>query len=109
MVPSAPALAQGWQTPGKRLVGLRIVGSGCAMCREVRRVGVFVIVGSIQMVVSYAPDSVLWLGRVPPMATSIVGVSLVVLFCVYYVWPLVVLRGAMWYDRATGFKVMRAE
>lgn len=108
MLAGAVAIARGWQTPGKRLVGLRVQGRGCAMCRELRRSGVFVLLGTLQMGVNFAPDSSLWLMRLPPWVVSTVGLGAVVGLLVYYVWPLLVWRGAMPNDRATGFEVVRA-
>ena len=108
MLAGAVAIARGWQTPGKRLVGLRVQGRGCAMCRELRRLEVFVLLGTLQMGVNFAPDSSLWLMRLPPWVVSTVVLGAVVGLLVYYVWPLLVWRGAMPNDRATGFEVVRA-
>lgn len=105
MILSAIALGRGWGTPGKRLAGLQITGTGCAMCRELRRMGVFVMLGCGQVFLNSAPQS---FSQMPAWAVSSGAVALVVLGLIYYIWPLLVWRGAMPYDRATGFEVVRA-
>ncbi len=108
MIMGAVAIARGWQTPGKRLAGLRVLGRGCAMCRELRRLGPFLLAGTLQMLADLVPDAAVWLMRTPAWTVSAVGLTVVVGVLLYYVWPLLVWRGAMPYDRATGFKVVRA-
>ncbi|QUJ75418.1 RDD family protein [Sulfitobacter albidus] len=110
MLASALLLARRGRTPGKRLTGLRITGQGCAMCREVRRLGPFVLLGIGSTVLSVLPpDS---LADLPPMAQIWVyvggGVIVLLAFVWLYVWPLLRWRGAMPYDRATGFRVVSA-
>ena len=103
---SAIALARGWQTPGKRLLRLRVQGRGCAACREMRRLGVFVVWGTVQMLLSLSPDAVVAVMRVPSWITSVLGLVAIVAVLVYYIWPVIVWRGSMFYDRATGFEVV---
>ena len=93
---------------GKRLLGLRVQGRGCPACRELRRLGVFVLWGTVQMLFSLSPDAVVFLMRVPVWFTSALGLAVVVALLIYYVWPLLVWRGAMPYDRTMGFEAVRA-
>ncbi|MEQ6201590.1 hypothetical protein ABMC88_00925 [Sulfitobacter sp. HNIBRBA2951] len=104
----AVSLGLGHQTIGKRLAGVRAAGTGCAMCREVRKLGVFVLAGLGYLMMMAMPDALLLFAWVPDWATTAVGVTAVVLFCFYFIWPLAWWRGAMPYDRATGFEVVRA-
>jgi hypothetical protein len=99
------------QTPGKRLLGLRVAGSespGRWSAREVRRVGPFVLFGATTLALELSGPAVtaslmahlgLYLGVV-----ALLGLW----FLWYYLVPLVRWRGAMRYDRATGLQVVRA-
>ncbi|MEH6829304.1 MAG: RDD family protein [Sulfitobacter sp.] len=106
---SAVFIARSGQTPGKRLAGLRVQGQGCAMCREVRRLGLFVLFGGISMASGLlSKDMITGAAQVPVWLVLIFGLVLFTAFVAVYIWPLIRWRGAMPYDRATGFEVVRA-
>ena len=109
IIASAVLLARGRQTPGNRLAGIRIVGEGCAMCREVRRLGLFVVLGVFVLALGMASPTALAAMAQGPVALLLIGGAVVfVLAVAFYLWPLLRWRGAMPYDRATGFTVTRA-
>ena len=52
-----------WQgnTPGKKWLKLHVAGTGCIICRELRRSGWFLVIGAAQLLESVTFD---WLGFV---------------------------------------------
>ena len=114
MLASAMFLARNVQTPGKRLAGIRVVGEGCAMCRELRRLWPLVVLGGISFGFSATPPSALaTLAQAPAWTYVAGGLGVFVLsaffYIALYIWPMIRWRGAMPHDRATGFEVMRAK
>ncbi|MEM9584098.1 MAG: hypothetical protein AAGA08_13385 [Pseudomonadota bacterium] len=100
---AAAFLVRGRATPGKALLGLQIVGEGCALCREVRRVGPFVLFSSLETALM-----ALGVGLTVPVAIHATIVLIILAAAAYYyLWPLIRWRGAMRYDRASGFIVTR--
>ena len=109
IIASAVLFARDRQTTGKRLARIRIVGEGCAMCREVRRLGLFVVVGIFTLALGMAPPTALAAHQQGPVVLLLMGGAVVfVLAVALYIWPLLRWRGAIPYDRATGFTVTRA-
>ncbi|WP_366942638.1 RDD family protein [uncultured Sulfitobacter sp.] len=109
MILSGLFLARGWQTPGKRLADIRVTGEGCAMCRELRRWGMFVLIGCVTFTISALSTSSLAALAQAPVGMFIAGgLTVFVVFFAMYIWPILRWRGAMPYDRATGFRVERA-
>ena len=108
IVASASFLTKGQPSPGKRLLGLQIAGQGCPMCREARRLGPCLLLGMTSLLVP------LFL-QVEDLTTLSGNLSLIILIAVplllflffYYLLPLLRWRGAMPWDRATGFHVAR--
>ncbi len=100
---AALCLARGVPTPGKALLGLRIQGQGCALCREVRRIGPFVLLGFLEVAIALSGIAF----TVPWVLVGAIALTVFAAFFYYYLWPLFQWRGAMRYDRATGFSVVR--
>jgi len=98
---SAASVARGGATPGKRLLKLRVQGGGCALCREARRLGPLLVLSLAELLVIVGGLQI-----AGPLAIGLAAV-LVLGLVAYYVWPLLRWRGAMPYDRATGFRVTR--
>jgi hypothetical protein len=99
LIASALFTARSRRSPGKVLTGLRVRGRGCAMCRETRRgaplLGLSVLALGVQVV-----------GPSPGVALAgFAGIA--VLAAVSWAVALIRWRGAMPYDRATGFWVGR--
>lgn len=109
LIASAMFIARTGWTPGKRVAGLRVQGEGCAICRELRRLGVFVVFGLGALVLSMAPMlPAEILAAAPAWMFVAGGIAILAVFGALYVWPMIRWRGAMPYDRATGFEVVRA-
>lgn len=101
----AGLLARGRRTPGKALLGLRIQGDGCAMCREVRRLGPLLLLSAISLVLGFFDLSAL-LGL--PVSAYIAAAALIALpFLAYYILPLLYWNGTMPWDKAAGYTVER--
>lgn len=108
LIASALFVARKGQTPGKRLAGLRVQGQGCAMCREARRLSFFVFLGVAAFALETVPaDTVSSLAQAPVWILVAGSVAVLCVFFLMYVVPMVRWRGAMPYDRATGFEVVR--
>ena len=108
LVASAYHLQRGKQTPGKRLTGVRIKGEGCALCREFWRLLPFLAVGLAELLFSFVPveTGATSLASHLSLAVWIYAVCVLVI-CAFYIFPLIRWRGRMFYDRMTGFKVVR--
>jgi hypothetical protein len=106
MVLSALFLVRNGRTPGKWLVGIQVTGRGCALCREARRLGVFVVGGAVSVALSVVPITSK-LAHLPVLWFFLGGLAVFGLFVVLYIWPLIRWKGAMPYDRSTGFRVTR--
>lgn len=100
IVASAALTQSNRPSPGKWLMGLTITGQGCAMCREIRRLGPFLLLSLPGL---FAP-LILSIGAPWPLPTPLIAaaIALVALHCL-----LPVIRGQhlMPWDRATGFHV----
>jgi uncharacterized RDD family membrane protein YckC len=110
IIASAALLTRKRRTPGKRLFGLAVAGSGCAMCRELRRLGPFLLVGLANLLAPFLID----MTTVPDLTNALpllllAGGLITLLFLLYYILPLIRWRGAMPWDRSTGYKVVRHE
>lgn len=103
---SAVLLARGRRTPGKALVSLQIQGDGDAMIREVWRLGPLLLLpaaiwaleffGLFALAVSYIGEFTAY--------ALLLGVPLFA----YYILPLLYWNGAMPWDKAAGYTVVRA-
>ena len=104
---SAFLLLRGRRSPGKWLLGLQIAGQGCAICREVRRIGPLLL--SSVCITIFSAWTMTLPAPIPVPSIWFFGLAgFVFLFAlVYYVLPLLRWRGAMPYDKATGFEVTR--
>ena len=110
IIGGAVLLARGRRTPGKVLLGLRIAGDGCAMCREVRRLGPFLAFSLLAFGVDLVPAGgfVKAFARTPVLGMAfLAGVIALAVFW-YYVWPFIRWKGVARWDAATGFEVTRA-
>lgn len=109
MILSAVLLGRNRRTPGKRLAGLRVAGQGCAMCREARRLGPFVVLGALTFAMGALPASTLsGLAHAPVWVLILGGGAIFAYFAGFFLLPLIRWRGAMPYDRKTGFEVQRS-
>jgi uncharacterized RDD family membrane protein YckC len=109
LIGSAMFLQKGRATPGKRLLKLKVVGQGCAICREARRFGPIVVLGVASTIGSAYSLTLTHTVSIPWFVVLPASLALLALLVFYYVVPLVRWRGAMPYDRATGFEVVKRD
>ena len=88
------AIVSHGNTPGKRWLQLHVTGSGCVVCREVRRLGWVLFLGVVGI------SDLLWTGA-PSAIWAVIGLWLIFGFAV----PLLRGAGEFPHNQATGFEV----
>lgn len=88
-------------TPGKRILGLVVEGTGCRACRELRRLWPILALSFFAFGLEAAAGS----GHVPSSGFVLIGtLALILGMVVTHLWPLA--RGKDFHhDKATGFRV----
>lgn len=107
LIGSALFLQKDKATPGKRLLKLQVVGKGCAICREARRIGPLLVVGVFGAIFSAYSLNLTQAISIPWPFIVAAALPVLAFFVFYYLVPLIRWRGAMPYDRATGFQVKK--
>ncbi|MEO0320618.1 MAG: hypothetical protein AAF199_06995 [Pseudomonadota bacterium] len=105
---SALALSMRKSTPGKALFRIEIVGTGCALCRETRRLLPPLIFSLSVVIYQVIPEQNATFQSPIQLASVAIGVAILLVALAYYIIPWIRWRGAMPWDRATGFQVTRA-
>lgn len=106
LLASAALLRAGRQSPGKRLLGLVVRGEGCPLCREIRRIGPILVVSVASLLIEVTGV----IDRIEDVNIPLSGLAMfgvIGVFAAYYVLPWLRWRGAMPWDRATGFIVSK--
>lgn len=85
----------GRASPGKKVLGLVLIGSGCALCREVRKIGPFLPWAAAEFVTSLAEL---------PLAGWI-SATLFLAGLLWHAHPVLLARDDFPYNFATGFRV----
>lgn len=99
---SAHFIDYGRRSPGKRLFGLKVEGTGCATCREFRRLWPLLLFAAVMIVTS---DEIAPLPNNPVLQYIYPAPILFMVFFFHWV-PLMSRLGPMPYDRSTGFDVV---
>ena len=103
---SALLLARGRRSPGKALLKIKLVGQGCAICREFRRIGPFLIYSITILAIEVLNVTLVTTYTIPSSVVLVTLAGLSIAYIYYYVWPLIWWRGQTRYDQATGFHVV---
>lgn len=100
---------RGRSSPGKALIGLRVEGQGCRLCRELRRLGLFWMFSLLAILFGLLPRETVsgflnWLSF--PAIFWLMVILLAIPFA-YYILPFILWQGAAPWDKATGFRVVK--
>lgn len=105
---SAYLTTRGLTSPGKWLLGLRIRGEGCALCRELRRFGPLLILSALTITVSILPVGAQAVLFTKYSLLFIIGWwACALLIMAYYLRSLIRGDGQGPWNRKTGFEVLR--
>ncbi|MEM7295276.1 MAG: hypothetical protein AAF330_01410 [Pseudomonadota bacterium] len=93
-------------TPGKWMVGIRLSGSGCETCRELRRQAPVFALHLVGVAMLTVPPGFVLAQLVPYNLPIILGIF--ALLAWYYLWPFIRWTGQHRWDRAAGLTVVKA-